>query len=197
MASRCKEASSNTRILDVGTGTGCIVISILLGIKASNNGRIQDEPGMTEAIATDLIPEALELAAANTVKHGLDGTIEFRQGSMFEPLWTDDRPFDLIVSNPPYVSDEQWDELPENVRCHEPESALRGGSGGLELVESLLASAGSWLNPGGLMLVEIGADQADRVLDMARRVHEFTNSEITIHKDHEGHDRVLSLRMPV
>ncbi len=191
-----RSASPGARMLDVGTGTGCIIISILLGLRTSGGGHASEAAGEIEAIATDLIPEAIQLATGNAEDHGLADAIEFRQGSLLEPLWPDDRKFDLIVSNPPYISDEEWDQLPENVRCHEPESALRGGHGGIELIGPLLESASSWLNPGGLLLVEIGADQGNRVVEAAGNVPGFAGARIGIHRDHEDHDRVLAVRLP-
>ncbi len=128
-------------ILDVGTGSGCIAIACAL---AFPEARVD---------AVDLSPAALEVAARNVARHGVGGRLALHRGDVYAPLG--ERRYDLIVSNPPYVSDAEMDALPREYR-HEPDMALRAGRDGLDVVRRLLAGAPRHLEPGGLLAVEVG-----------------------------------------
>ena len=128
-------------ILDVGTGSGCIAIACAL---AFPEARVD---------AVDLSPAAIEVAARNAARHGVDGRLALHLGDVYAPLG--ERRYDLIVSNPPYVSDAEMDALPQEYR-HEPDMALRAGRDGLDVVRRLLAGAPRHLEPGGLLAVEVG-----------------------------------------
>lgn len=128
-------------ILDVGTGSGCIAIACAL---AFPEARVD---------AVDLSPAALEVAARNVARHGVGGRLALHRGDVYAPLG--ERRYDLIVSNPPYVSDAEMDALPQEYR-HEPDMALRAGRDGLDVVRRLLAGAPRHLEPGGLLAVEVG-----------------------------------------
>ena len=129
------------RILDVGTGSGCIAIACALAFPAAT------------VDAVDLSPAALEVAARNVARHGVGGRLALHLGDVYAPLG--DRRYDLIVSNPPYVSDAEMDALPQEYR-REPDMALRAGRDGLDVVRRLLADAPAHLEPGGLLAVEVG-----------------------------------------
>lgn len=167
------------RILDVGTGTGCIAIAIA------------DRRPETAIVATDLVPAALELARANIDAHDVADQIECRAGSLYEPVAGDD-PFDVIATNPPYIPDDEW--TPELVdvcvRRHVPESATRGGTDGLALVEPLIRGARERLVPGGLLIVEVAASRAEEACAIARD----TGLSAEIHRDSEGFDRFIVAR---
>ena len=128
-------------ILDVGTGSGCIAIACAL---AFPEARVD---------AVDLSPAAIEVAARNAARHGVGGRLALHLGDVYAPLG--ERRYDLIVSNPPYVSDAEMDALPQEYR-HEPDMALRAGRDGLDVVRRLLAGAPRHLEPGGLLAVEVG-----------------------------------------
>ena len=128
-------------ILDVGTGSGCIAIACAL---AFPEARVD---------AVDLSPAAIEVAARNVARHGVGGRLALHLGDVYAPLG--ERRYDLIVSNPPYVSDAEMDALPQEYR-HEPDMALRAGRDGLDVVRRLLAGAPRHLEPGGLLAVEVG-----------------------------------------
>ncbi len=149
-------------------------------------------PLSLRCLATDLVPEAAELARRNVAAHGLVGAVDVRVGSLFEPF-RGSRPnsFDIIASNPPYISDPEWAKVERNVRDYEPESALRGGPDGLDLIRPLVAEAPHWLRPGGLLLVEIGYEQGPAALALAADRRIWAEAEIL--KDFEGHPRVLSV----
>jgi ribosomal protein L3 glutamine methyltransferase len=129
------------RILDIGTGSGCIAIACAMRF-----------PG-AEVDAVDLSPGALAVAARNVARHGLEARLQLHQGDVFEPIGG--RQYDLIVANPPYVSDAEMSELPAEYR-HEPDLALRAGGDGLDVVRRILRGAESHLAPGGVLVVEVG-----------------------------------------
>ena len=145
-------------------------------------------------IAIELVAGAVELANRNIATHAYSDRIEVRQGSLFDPLRPEERrTFDLIVSNPPYVSDAEFEKCPPNVKDHEPATALRGGRDGLDLVRRIVAEAPTWLAPDGGLAVEIQYDQAERVRDS------FVDAgfaEVRLDRDADGLDRVVSGRHP-
>jgi release factor glutamine methyltransferase len=141
------------RILDLGTGTGCIAISILCDRTAAR------------AVATDLSTESLGVARANALRHGVIDRLDLRQGDWFSPLREEER-FDLIVSNPPYIGSDEIAGLATEVRVHDPRLALDGGPDGLAPYRVIAAGATARLRPGGIVLVEIGASQGRAVREL-------------------------------
>jgi release factor glutamine methyltransferase len=101
-------------------------------------------------------------------------------------------PVDLIVSNPPYISTSECASLPTSVRDHEPRLALDGGPSGLEIIQQLLMQAPAVLNPGGGLLIEIGAEQGEAASHLARTF--FSRAVVRIHPDLAGRDRVLEVQ---
>ena len=130
-----------TRVADICTGSSCLAILAALHFPNSH------------VDAVDLSPEALEVAQINVDLYGLQKRLKLHQGNMMEPLL--DQRYDIIISNPPYVNAESMDSLPSEY-LHEPEMALAGGNDGLDLVHSLMRQAAKTLNPGGLLIIEIG-----------------------------------------
>jgi ribosomal protein L3 glutamine methyltransferase len=141
------DAGRVRRVLDIGTGSGCIAIACA----------VHFPDAVVDAV--DLSPEALAVAARNVARHGLESRVHLHQGDVFAPLG--DRQYDVIVSNPPYVSDAEMSALPEEYR-HEPDLALRAGSDGLDVVRRILRGAESHLAPGGVLVVEVG-DSEERL----------------------------------
>lgn len=134
-------------VLELGTGSGCIAVSLAFKYPQAR------------IVAIDLSPDALAIARANAAKHG--ATIDFRLGDLFAPV-AGER-FDLIVSNPPYVTSGEWETLAEEVRDHEPKLALDGGPDGLAFYRRIAADAPKHLAPGGEVMVEIGETQSEAV----------------------------------
>lgn len=166
-------------VLDLGTGSGAIAIAITAAFPDA------------EIIAVDASAEAVELAGENARVAGVAARIDFRRSDMFDaldPLGT----FDLIVSNPPYISDEEWDDLPRDIRDYEPEAALRGGCDGLDYYRLLAVEAPRFLRPGGCLALEIGAGQGESVTEALREVESLGPAQII--RDYSGHDRVVTVR---
>jgi len=169
------------RIADIGTGTGCVAISLVLQLPA----------GAARITATDIEPQAIELAKRNAARHKVAERIDFLQGDLLEPLRaaSGGGEFDVICSNPPYISDAEWAAVPRNVKEHEPERALRGGTDGLDVIRRLISESPPLLRPGGLLTIEIAESQKDAVLDLAKA--QPLLGEARVVKDHEGLLRVL------
>ncbi len=168
-------------VADVGTGTGCIGITLAAQI---SDARV---------IATDIVPEALDLARKNAAKHRVADRMEFRLGNGVVPLkdGLSHSSFDMIVSNPPYIPDHEWEtKVDRNVKEYEPATALRGGSDGLEVIRPLLDEAPTMLKPGGLLAIEIADCQHDQAIESASSSGLLEN--IFILKDHDGKWRVLT-----
>jgi release factor glutamine methyltransferase len=139
-------------ILDLGTGTGALLIALL-----------SEYPEAT-GIGVDLSSGALDIAKANAAAHGVADRAAFRHGS-----WTDgiDGPFDLIVSNPPYIEHGDLAGLPPEVREHDPMLALDGGADGLDAYRAIVPALSGLMTAGSLAILEIGAGQGDAVVALA------------------------------
>lgn len=166
-------------LLDVGTGSGAIALSVLAA-----------RPSF-RAVATDASAAALAVAAGNAQSLGVDGRCEFREGPYFEPLARGER-FDVLASNPPYIPSADIEVLEPGVKDFEPRSALDGGPSGLEIPTRIIEAAGRWVKPRGLLALEIGADQGEAVYALAEQGGVW--ERIEIRQDLAGHDRVLLAR---
>lgn len=162
------------RILDLCTGSGCILLSLLHELRNAGG------------LATDLSEEALEAARENAVRLGLQERAAFRQGDLWEPVG--DERFDLIVSNPPYVPTEVIPTLEPEVRCGEPYAALDGGEDGLVFYRRIMREAAGHLKPSGIIIVESGFDEAPQI---AALMQEQKLRGIRTVKDYGGLDRVV------
>lgn len=161
-------------IADVCTGSGCIAIALAKNLPRAT------------LIATDISTDALDLAIENAQRHKVSPQIEFRHGPLLEPL-VGNR-FDVIVSNPPYIPDDEWDAVAPNVRDHEPAIALRGGRDGLDLIRPLLAGLTRLLTPGGWGVVETATSKAEHT---ARLAEQAGLIDVRVLKDVDGLDRII------
>ncbi|GHE94521.1 release factor glutamine methyltransferase [Aliiroseovarius zhejiangensis] len=167
-------------VLDLGTGSGCILLTLL--------AERPDALGQ----GGDLSAAALAVAKDNARALGVMDRTTFHQGSWFDPLPNGAR-FDLIVSNPPYISESEMAELAPEVRHWEPHLALTPGGDGLGAYRQIIARAPEHLTEGGHLMVEIGAGQGAAVRDLFQQ-DGFTKVEVL--KDLSGHDRVVTGRRP-
>jgi release factor glutamine methyltransferase len=167
------DRSAPLRLLDIGTGSGAIVLALL-----------SELPNAT-GVATDISPAALAVARRNAERNGLRDRISFKQTS-----WADgvEGPFDLVVSNPPYIASAVIETLEPEVKDHEPRLALDGGPDGLAPYPHLLAEAKRLLRPRGMAVFEIGFDQGAAALALAR---EAGVVDAGLRQDLAGRDRAL------
>ncbi|MDQ3439645.1 MAG: peptide chain release factor N(5)-glutamine methyltransferase [Planctomycetota bacterium] len=170
------------RVLDLCTGSGCIAAAIAHRLK---NAIIT---------AIDKSQTAVAIAKRNIEKVGVADRVSVEQGDLYEPLsrMVDVAPFNLIVSNPPYIPTSQMEALDRNVRDYEPPEALDGGIDGLVLHRRILEDGADRLVPGGRIYLEIGFDQGPASREAASHSADF--DDIRVLKDYAGHDRVLTAR---
>jgi release factor glutamine methyltransferase len=164
------------RVLDIGTGSGCIAIAIAVHCPQAT------------VIATDRSATALQVAQVNADKHNVADRTRFLCGDLFSPL-ADEAPFDLIASNPPYIASEEIETLAPDVRLHEPRAALDGGPDGLNVIRRLIAEAPQHLRPQGKLLIEIGEDQAEAVTQLVTTNGRY--DEVAILRDLAKQPRVV------
>ncbi len=167
------------RCVDVGTGSGCLALAVAHQHKTAR------------FLAIDLSPEALAVARSNASKLGLADRVEFREGDLLEPV-SAEGPFDLIVSNPPYIASAIVATLEAGVRDFEPHLALDGGEDGLRVVDRLIPQALTLLRPGGHLILEIGSDQETAVRSLISQHAGFDLAPTT--RDAANHPRVLCAR---
>jgi release factor glutamine methyltransferase len=172
------ERDSDARILEIGTGSGAVALAIA------------HERPHARITATDVSPAALKVAAQNALKLGMEGRIEFAEGSLFGPVVG--REFDLVVSNPPYLAESERSELAPEL-AHEPDVALFAGPDGLAVLRELVAGAPTFLAPGGGFAVELAPDQAPTV---AHWLREAGLGDVVTHRDLAARPRVVSARGP-
>ncbi|MDY7110592.1 MAG: peptide chain release factor N(5)-glutamine methyltransferase [Planctomycetota bacterium] len=195
-------ADAGPLFADVGTGSGCLAVSLALQVPRAR------------VVATDADEAALEVARGNAERFGVTDRLAFVIGSLLEPVraWMDeggDAPdgaasgagagpfpraggrFDVICSNPPYIPDHEWEggQVQEAVRKYVPQRALRGGRDGLDFIRPLIAGAGSVLKSGGRLVIEIADCQRDAVLDLVEKAPGLGNAEVR--RDHEGLWRIF------
>jgi release factor glutamine methyltransferase len=165
-------------ICDLCTGSGCIAVAIARNFA---NCRI---------VATDISDAALAVAEKNVAKHGLMNRIKLLQGDLFEPVISGLGPakFDLIVCNPPYVSEPEYQKLAPNVKDFEPKSALAAGNDGLDIIKKIIADAGQYLKPTGTLMLEIGNEQANAVRNLLETAGYF--GDVKIEKDYSNLNRL-------
>ncbi len=166
-------------ICDVGTGSGCVAITLVHQIPQSRG------------VAVDISPAALEVAKRNAERHSVSERIEFVVSDCFTELDAQENIFDLIVSNPPYVAERTIEGLQREVRDFEPRLALQAGADGLDIVRRLLSDAGRFLKTGGNLLMEIGFDQHEAVREL---VDVRAWKLLDIHQDLQGIPRTVALQ---
>lgn len=170
-----REVCDGDRILDLCTGSGCILLSLL----NYSNG--------STGVGTDLSEGAIAVAKENALKLGLSERCDWKAGDLFEAVDPGEK-FDIIVSNPPYIRSETIGELAPEVRIHEPRMALDGGDDGLHFYKRIIPEAADYLRTGGMLFLEIGYDQAEQVGALMKDAGYY---EVRTIKDYGGNDRIV------
>lgn len=171
-------------ILDIGTGSGCIAVTLAKRVPAAR------------VVASDISAGALTVAGENATSHGVNDRIQFVEADLTalpEGL-SPEGGFDLIVSNPPYIATTEEATLPRNVKDYEPHTALFAGDDGLSMYRRIAADVGKLLKPGGLLLLEIGENQGDSVVSMMEETAGLET--VGRYADLAGIERTLAFRMP-
>jgi release factor glutamine methyltransferase len=168
-------------ILDVGTGSGNLAISLAHVLPQSR------------VLGIDIALGALQVARRNGQRLGVAERLTWICGELVTPLRPDCRRFALCVANLPYVTAAEWEQLPREIRDHEPSQALLGGKEGLELIQRLVAASPGILAPHGMLLLEVGWQQATVVIDIVRQCSHF--QEVGGFWDFAGIERVVWARM--
>jgi release factor glutamine methyltransferase len=167
---------SDVRIVDVGTGSGCIALALARELPDA------------DVHATDISSAALEVARANAARHQLQARIRFHDADLLEGLGGE---FDFIVSNPPYVGESEEETVQLEVRKFEPRSAVFAGLTGTEVIERLIPQAHAALRPGGWLVIEISGTIVERVRQLLRDW-----DEVEVIKDLQSIPRVVRARRP-
>jgi release factor glutamine methyltransferase len=167
------------RVLDLGTGSGAVALAIA-----------HEDPAAA-VTAADRSEAALEVARANARALGLEARVTFARGDWFGAVGADDR-FDVVVSNPPYIATEEWDDLPDDVRRFEPAEALFSGPHGLDAVREIVDDAPLHLVAGGLLAVELAEARAREVAAWLEGASDWASVELA--DDLAGRPRYLIAR---
>ena len=168
------QTPTNLRIVDVGTGSGCIALALARELPDA------------EIHATDISGAALEIARANASRHQLDTRIHFHETNLLAGL---SGQFDFVVSNPPYVGEWETETVEAQVRKFEPKQAVFGGQTGLEVIRDLIPHAYRALKPGGWLVMEIGHSSYEQVREALKEWQ-----EVSATKDLKGIRRVIVAR---
>ncbi|WP_083909149.1 peptide chain release factor N(5)-glutamine methyltransferase [Desulfovibrio oxyclinae] len=165
------------RFADLGTGSGILAVTVAHLFQQA------------EGMALDLSPVAVACATQNAKRHGVDARLDIRPGDMCEPF-AEPGSLDLVLSNPPYVTEAEYDQLDQEVAGFEPRTALVSGQDGLDHLRQLLPHAAAALRDGGHLLVEIGWRQGQAAQKITSEYgRDFGSVEIL--KDLSGHDRII------
>lgn len=175
-------AQQSSRICEVGFGSGCISITLA-----------KQRP-LLQSVATDISPLAMEFATRNVELHEVEDRVRLLAGDGFAPVRdSGEAPFDGIVSNPPYIREDELTELEPEVAVHEPTEALVSGEDGLTLTRTLIAEAPSLLKPGGWIILELDPAQCDTAAELLSAAG-FVKAGI--HNDLSGLDRIVTASLP-
>ncbi len=157
--------SGRPRILDLGTGCGAIAVSLAKEIKHA------------ALWASDISSEALAVARENARRHGVSDRIKFCCGDLWQPFIRPRVAFDMIISNPPYIPAQTYHTLPPEVRAYEPRIALDGHENGMHFIERIIREGGTYLKPGGWLLIEMEPNQTDQALELIDATKSFCYRE--------------------
>ena len=167
----------NPGILDLGTGSGALAISLAGELKKAC------------IWASDISSEALDQALLNAKKHGVEDRVRFILGNLWEPFNHGELTFDIVVSNPPYIASEEYETLPPEIRDHEPKVALDGREGGMFFIERIIERAPDYLHPGGWIILEMDPRQIGRAIRLIDECRCYGERKCI--RDYGHHERVV------
>lgn len=173
----CGPDGEGLAFLDLCAGSGCVAIAVLKNLS------------MARGFASDVSRDALDVARANAERHRVLERLTLMESDLLGSLPHECANLQFVVSNPPYIPDDEWGAVETNVKGFEPSLALRGGRDGLDLVRPILEQAPSRLRPGGELLVEVAASRAAQAADLACANSQL--ADVRVLRDFEGHDRVI------
>jgi len=170
-------------IVDMGTGSGCIAVSLARRMP------------LAVLYATDRSAEALRVAKRNAERHGVAGQVTFLEGDLLQPLRSCgvSGRVDLVISNPPYIAEREWAALQPEVRLFEPRIALAGGEDGLAFYRRLVQEAAKLLNAAGWLIMEVGQGQAESVRTLIGATGRYGTVDVRL--DQAGIDRVVCAKL--
>lgn len=172
----CKNKNEEINIVDIGTGSGAITVSLAKYIKNS------------KITSLDISDIPLEVGKINAVNNGVDNRIEFLKSDVFTAIKNTEKKFDIIVSNPPYIPKKDIETLHTQVKDYEPYNALEGGEDGLDFYRQITEESIKYLKQGGILAYEVGHDQAE---DVSKIMKYHGYDKIYTKKDIQGIDRVV------
>ena len=165
------------QVLDLGTGSGAIALAVA------------SEFHHAFIWASDISQGAIEQATLNAKRHGLAERIHFLVGDLFEPMKTLNLSFDFILTNPPYVSSEDFDLLPLEIRNYEPRIALDGHQGGMFYIKKILGQASNFLKPGGWLMMEMDPRQISSAKELLKEMNQYEETQSI--QDYSRKERIL------
>jgi release factor glutamine methyltransferase len=165
--------------LEIGVGSGAVVVSLAKELPQLN------------WLALDLSAAALAVARHNAQRHGVAARLHFVRADLLAGLKPGPR-FALLVANLPYVPRAAWEALPRDIKDYEPPQALLGGEDGLDLIRLLTSQTHHYIQPGGCLALEVGAGQAEAVLELLRQTGRYAQLELL--RDYQGIQRVVRAR---
>lgn len=172
----CKNKNEEINIIDIGTGSGAITVSLA---KYIENSKIT---------SLDISDIPLEVGKINAVNNGVGDRIEFLKSDVFTAIKNTEKKFDIIVSNPPYIPKKDIETLHTQVKDYEPYNALEGGEDGLDFYRQITEESVQYLKQGGILAYEVGHDQAE---DVSKIMKHHGYDKIYTKKDIQGIDRVV------
>ncbi len=175
-----QEGKQSLQILDLGTGCGAISIALAT-----------EMPGAL-IWATDISEKALNLARRNALKHDVSDRLRFRHGDLWGPFLKDDCLFDIVVSNPPYVTSGEYNDLSPDIRDNEPRLALDGGEDGMYYIKKIIKGAHDFMNLGGWIILEMAPDQTQEALTIMDQTGDY--EKMARIKDYSRSYRVVIAR---
>jgi len=178
---RTRHCSLGARTLDVCTGSGCVAITLA-----------RERPTST-LCATDISADAIAVARDNALRLGAAHQIRWLVGDLCDPLSPGHDRYDLVVANPPYIPERDYESLPPDIKEFEPRVALLAGEDGLSVIRRLVAEAPRYMLSGGVIALEVGAGQAAAVSAL---LGDAGFCDVAVAKGYGGHERVVSARLP-